>query len=266
MYKIFRNGNTMIKVLLIVFIIIFCIVPNAMTQSHPFSTTFPATENPISQGGVWISGHAAGNGCTVTSPAFCFGDVQTTGGSPGKAWGTVVSSSCNGNPGSDCDDSTAVLKGTWNKVQTAEGIIYTNGTLTSGFSEVELRLLTTISANSITGYEITCSVSGGNYVGMARWDGPTGSFVSMGTNPTGCTNGDDFKATVDANGNFTVYKNGAVVFTAHDTTYTSGSPGVGFFTFSGNLSDFGLKSFTASDTSSTTQPQPPTGLRVTSVQ
>jgi hypothetical protein len=250
------------KLFVIVFVIIY-IVPNAMTQSHPFNTNFPATENPISQGGAWISGHAAGNGCPINAPAFCFGDVQTV---PGKAFGTVVSSSCSGNPDSNCNDSTAILKGTWNPVQTAEAIVYTNGTLTGGFDEVELRLLTTISANSITGYEITCSVSGGNYFGMARWDGPTGAFVHMPSNNTvGCTNGDDIKATVDANGNFTWYKNGTVVGTAHDTTYKSGSPGIGFFTFSGNLSDFGLKSFTATDTSSA-QPQPPTGLRVTSVQ
>ena len=253
------------KLLLTVFIIIVCIVPNAMTQSHPFSTTFPATENPISQGGVWISGHAAGNGC-FTSPAFCFGDVQTTGGSPGKAWGTVVNSSCSGVVGQNCNDSTAILAGTWNKVQTVEGIIYTNGTLNGGFDEVELRLLTTISANSITGYEITCNVSGEHYFGMARWNGPLGQFTNMGANNSvGCTNGDDIKATVDASGNFTLYKNGTVEFTAHDTTFTSGSPGIGFYTGSGNLSDFGLKSFTATDSSSTS-PQPPTNLRITGVQ
>jgi len=249
------------KLSLIVFIIIVCIVPNAMTQSHPFSTTFPATENPISQGGVWISGHAAGNGC-FTSPAFCFGDVQTT---PGKAFGTVVSSSCSGVVGQDCNDSTAILKGTWNKVQMVEGIVYTNGTLTNGFDEVELRLLTTISTNSITGYEINCSVSGGNYMGLVRWNGPLGQFTGIAVNNSvGCTNGDDLKATVDANGNFTITKNGAVELTGRDTTYTSGSPGMGFYTFSGNLSDFGLKSFTATDIGG--GPAPPTNLRVTGVQ
>jgi hypothetical protein len=253
------------KLALILFIIIVCIVSNAMTPSHPFSTTFPATENPISQSGVWISGHAAGNGCPVNTPAFCFGDVQTR---PGQAFGTIQGpTGCTGQRGQNCNDSTAVLAGSWNRVQTAQAIIYTNGTLnTSDFDEVELRLLTTISANSITGYEITCSVSGDNYIGMARWDGPTGSFQTFPTVQHSCKNGDDFKATVDASGNFTVYLNGAVVFTLHDTTYTSGAPGIGF-SGNGTLTDYGIKSFTATDSSSTPQPpQPPSNLRITSVQ
>jgi hypothetical protein len=251
------------KNVLPIFALLFLAIPANAQKSY--QTNFPLNENPISENGNWISGHAAGNGC-FTSPNFCWGGVQTK---PGLAFGTVENNYCTGQVGQNCDDSTAVLSGTWGPVQTAEGTVYTNGTLNGGFDEVELRLLTTISTNSITGYEITCGVSGNNYIGMARWNGPLGQFTSMGVNwNAGCTNGDDIKATVDGSGNFTIYKNGTVVFTAHDTTFTSGSPGIGFYTYSGNLTDFGLRSFSASATTGSFGPPPPpppsTTLEITS--
>jgi hypothetical protein len=143
-------------------------------------------------------------------------------------------------------------------VQTVQGTIYANNP-TSGFDEVELRLLTTISTASITGYEITCGIasSGSNYLAMARWNGPLGNFTSLvGNNSAGSANGDVIKATVDANGNFILYKQAGGVgsfvqeFTVTDTTFRTGSPGIGFFSFSGNISDVGLTSFSASDTGS----------------
>ena len=229
---------------------------------NSYSTMFPATENPISQSGAWISGHAAGTnssgGCPPAGGSnYCFADVKTIGGTPGKAEGTIVNSGCNGE-GTDCNDSTAVLTGTWGPVQTVQGTIYTD-VPSSGFDEVELRLLTTISAGSITGYEITCGIasSGSNYFSVARWNGPLGNYTSLGgNNSAGCTNGDVIKATVDANGVITLYKQAGGVgsfvqeFTVTDTTFRTGSPGIGFFTFSGNVADFGLTNFSATDTGS----------------
>ena len=70
-----------------------------------YSTTFPAAENPISEGGNWINGGAVG---------LDWANVQTT---PSLAFGTQSGSS------GQYDDSTALLTGTWNPDHTAEATV-----------------------------------------------------------------------------------------------------------------------------------------------
>ena len=59
------------------------------------------------------------------------------------------------------DDSTAVLSGTWGPNQTVQATVAVTSasSASSVFEEVELRLRTTITANSITGYEVNCGIS-----------------------------------------------------------------------------------------------------------
>jgi hypothetical protein len=252
------------KNVLPIFALLFLAIPANAQKSY--QTDFPLTQNPISENGNWISGHAAGNGC-FTSPQFCWGDVQTASG---LAFATVQSSSCNGNLGDNCNDSTAVLSGSWGPVQTAQATIHTNGAIPVGCcDEVELRLRTTISTDSITGYEINCNVSGLNYMGLVRWNGPLGNFTGIKGVETGCVNGDVLKATVDQNNLFSVYKNGVLMFTATDGTFVGGSPGIGFFdSYYTNFSSFGFSSFSASATTGSSNPPPPpppsTTLEITS--
>jgi hypothetical protein len=111
-----------------------------------YTTNFPLLENPIYEQGAWISGGVAGINWT---------NVRTT---PGIALGTMP-----GNASGDAQyaDSTAVLAGTWGPDQTAQATIsVSNASDDPGvFEEVELRLRTTITLFSITGYEVNCSVS-----------------------------------------------------------------------------------------------------------
>jgi len=60
------------------------------------------------------------------------------------------------------------------------------------------------------------------------------------------------KATIDSSGHITVYLNGSQIESATDTTYASGSPGVGFFLqgATGLNANFGFSNYTATDGSS----------------
>jgi len=64
----------------------------------PYSTTFGHAENPLSEGGKWLNGHAEG---------LDWADVETI---PGLAFGTEIGGS-RPEP-QKYDDSTALLKGT----------------------------------------------------------------------------------------------------------------------------------------------------------
>jgi hypothetical protein len=212
-------------------------VVSSGSSGQTYSTDFPSTENPIAGNGHWINGRATG---------LDWSDCQTTGGSPGYAFGTQVESAQ-----FLTDDSTCVLTGTWGPNQTAQGIIKVNPPLYSGTSEVELRLNTTITAHSITGYEITCGFSG--YVEIVRWDmNPDFSWHTLSQVPVaGCPNGAVFKAT-NVNGRITAYLGGTPITSVTDQSYRSGSPGMGFYVNGANNgvvanSAFGFSSFSASD-------------------
>jgi hypothetical protein len=146
----------------------------------------------------------------------------------------------------------------------------------SVFEEVELRLRTTIAAHSITGYEVNCSVSANSanfYLQIVRWNGPLGSFTQLNGTAQHCVNGDVLKATISGSA-ITTYLNGVQVLQATDNTYTTGSPGMGFFLqgASGMNASYGFSNFTAADGSTqgvaptptaapNSIPSPPTGLR-----
>ncbi len=121
---------------------LLALVPLFAWSQGTYSTSFPLTENPISESGKWINGAATGLDWT---------NVRTT---PGLAFGTETGSI-------NYNDATAVLAGTWGSTQTAQATVaVSSASSASGvFEEVELRLRTTITAHSITGYEINCSVS-----------------------------------------------------------------------------------------------------------
>lgn len=201
--------------------------------ANSYHTTFPLTENPISEGSKWINGGTTG---------LDWKNAQTT---TNKVFGTQVGNeSCPSN----CNDTTAVLTGSWGATQTAQATIYSTGGLTA-FSEVELRLRTTITANSITGYEFICSVIPGNqYAQIVRWNGTLGNFTLLNSTGTGCASGDILKATASGS-TLAIYKNGTQIFSLTDATYTGGSPGVGFFLNgqTGVDANFGFTDFWATD-------------------
>ena len=196
-----------------------------------YSTQFQATENPISEGGRWVNGGVAGllwHNCR-TSPNFAFGTQPAT---------------------TNFDDSACLLTGTWGTDQQAQAVVRVIASDPTQFEEVELRLRSTITANSSTGYEINCSVKAGNpYMQIVRWNGALGNFTLLDSRSVGCSNGDVLKATVRGN-TITEFKNGAAIFSVTDNTYTNGSPGMGFYIQNGDSStnaNFGFSSFSATD-------------------
>jgi hypothetical protein len=210
-----------------------CTSTVAARTGSPYSTTFPLTENPISEGGNWINGLAVG---------LDWADVATT---PGLAFGTQSGAA-------NYNDSTAVLAGIWGPDQSALATVHTvNQQSGSIYEEVELRLRTTITPHSLTGYEFnfSCRSDGSQYVQIVRWNGALGDFTLLDarTGP-GLHDGDVVMATISGS-TLTTYINNQPIFSVTDTTYTSGSPGIGFYLqgAGGLNSDYGFTSFSASD-------------------
>lgn len=216
--------------------------------ARTYSTSFSATENPISEGGNWLNGAADGTS---------WGNVKT---SSSQAHGTII----NGAP--PFDDSTAVVSGSWGSNQTVTATVKINGTNATTQEEVELRVNTTITASSITGYECDFNVKNGNtYVTIVRWNGALNDFtycVNGGTCSSGSPTSTAFNALdgdtiscVSSGGTITLTINGVTRFSTSDATYSNGGPGVGFWQeggTTGNLLDFGLASFSATDGVSST--------------
>src|SRR5438874_2803020 len=141
------------------------------TQAKTYTTTFPLTENPISERGHWVGGSMAGGNL--------WGDVQTAGD---RAFG-VSQATTYGDP-------TAILTGTWGPNQTASAVVSVPVAPTGPCChEVEVRLRMTISPNSITGYEVFCSVMPGDpYIQIARWNGANGSYLILKGGNAYCAN------------------------------------------------------------------------------
>src|ERR1051325_565920 len=264
----FRIGIVVLVMLVLTFgLLWYSTAPNSHLLSTasaapalhgPYSTKFPATENPISEGGKWINGKAVG---------IDWADIQTT---PGFAFGTEKGTI-------DYDDSTALLSGTWGPDQTVQATVHTVNQQTNAnvFEEVELRLRSSISAHRATGYEVNfrCSKTSGAYTQIVRWNGPLGSFTQLngnGGSQYGVKDGDVIKATIVGN-LITVYLNGVQVDQVSDNTFTSGNPGMGFYVqgISGATvnGDYGFTNFSASDgsTADTASPSVPSGLNATGV-
>ena len=210
-------------------------IPAVASSQQTFSTNFPLSENPISEGGRWINGNEVGldwqNVCTIA----------------GLAFGTQSGHS------EVYDDSTAVLKGTWGPNQTAQATVKILPKVTSAIQELELRLRTTITPHSITGYELCFrAVHPGGYMAIVRWNGPLGNFTTLTTNNKayqGLQNSDVIKASIIGS-TITVWVNGVVVGEATDSKFMSGCPGVGFWLSKGPAStnsDYGFTSFSATD-------------------
>jgi hypothetical protein len=95
------------------FLLVILLFSTARVGAQSYNTLFPATENPISQGGQWVNGLADG---------LDWSNVQTIGnGSSGTAYGTVISG------GPPYNDSIAMIKppsgGTWGLDQTVTGTV-----------------------------------------------------------------------------------------------------------------------------------------------
>ena len=200
-----------------------------------YTTAFPLTENPISEGGSWLNGQTDG---------IDWHDMSTT---PGLAIGNQS--------GSSYTDGTALLTGAWGPNQTVEAVVHAVNPKDSCYQEVELRLRSTLTPHSCTGYEISfkATKTSGAYLIIVRWNGTVGDFsylVNTSGAQYGVTEGDVVKATIVGNV-ITAYLNGVQVGTATDATYVTGGPGMGMnletgdATCIGTNGDYGFRHFTA---------------------
>jgi hypothetical protein len=215
------------------------------TSQLTYSTNFPLTESPISEGGRWTNGGIFGKT-----------NVQT---SPGKAYGTMVAFD-----GKNYIDSCACLKG-FGPDQTVTCTIANSGGF-SGYSlELEILLRADITADHIHVYEVDC-VYGDLGINLARWDmtraNPNAYTVlrarQQGEAPF--ATGDQVQASIIGTLVTVKYKRaGATAFStlfAHDTAgdslrYSTGNPGIAAWNETGNAADESLFAWTNFSASST---------------
>lgn len=198
---------------------------NAMARTY--TTKFPLTESPISENGNWLNGGTDGL------------DWQNVNTSPSLAYCSV------GSP-SGFDDPSAVLKGAWGPDQFVTALVSTPTADPDFVQESEIRLRTTIAAHSITGYEVLNSAGGAQIV---RWNGALGDFTPLVTcSGAGgfAVNGDTLSASI-VGSTIRMYVNGTEILQCTDTTFTSGAPGMGFFSRNPAVAPFGFANFTATD-------------------
>lgn len=207
------------KTRLILSALILCTVAFALS----YSTSFPSTENPISEEGRWVNGLATG---------LVWANVRSSGG---KAFGTQDGAG-------NFDDSIAYLTGSWGPDQTVQATVVTP----SGFAgEVEVLVRWNITANSATGYEVNCSAS---YTEIVVWEGNFADFGLLShVNTAACINGAVLKVTVVGN-TITSFINGTQMAQVTDTTWGTGHPGIGFYNGgAGTNSNWALTNYSATD-------------------
>lgn len=194
-----------------------------------FTTTFTATESPVSAGGVYTVGYQQ-TGTAATGP-------DTTGGSPGSCYAHAA----------DAKDYVALIQGQYagNKHFSEVTVKWVGGYTAPDTHEIEIHVGTTIGVNSAVGCEIDLAF-GGSAMQVIRWEDPPGGFntivfttVSGGWPAVPVVDGDVIRAEFDSTSGspiITIKKNGTAVWVVTDTSagkIMSGNPGFGFFVRSG---------------------------------
>jgi hypothetical protein len=248
----------MFIVSLVIFLFVSALLAGAEAIARTYSTNFPLTENPISEGGIW---HHLDPTLTVVQTEVINGVHVAHGTQTGSG---------------GYDDSNAYLSG-FSQDHSIEGTVWISPSIPTGVSpyiEIELLLRwkddnpphsTPYGPTSVTGYEININNTGA-YLNLGTFKGP--ALVTLNNPPTPKT-GDIFKAKIVSNSNgtatITAYWNGAVLFNFTDSSPVSGgNPGIGFY-IEGATSNayYGFSKIVASDLSeSTTSPSPPLNLQI----
>jgi hypothetical protein len=125
-----------------------------------------------------------------------------------------------------------VLAGEWGPDQYAKGVVFSRNQTEDYFQEVELRLRSSITPHSCTGYEVfwRCLKTENAYAEIVRWNGKCGDFTSLARavgSQYGVQDGDIVEASITGSV-IRSYINGVLVLEATDDVFTEGSPGIGF--------------------------------------
>lgn len=201
----------------------------AVAPSGDFTTSFPATEAHLSQGGIWTIGDNSGLNAG-TGP-------QTTGGAPGACFVHA----------GDGVDYLGTLQSRFSPTQhyAQFTVKRTVGYIAPDTQECELLIGFTLASGVASGYELDFWFGGAVIQGV-RWNnGATNDYdfgavtELSGTWPGALVDGDVVKAIYDSSSGspvITVLVNGSTAVVLTDTTagkILSGSPGLGFFARTG---------------------------------
>lgn len=217
-----------------------------------YSTDFELDENPISEGGMWINGRKDGIDWidVISKNGEGYGEVSRMAVAEKRIeQGNLdVGDGGDAAPLGDYDDPTAVLSGEWGPNQHGKATVFCRNPTNKYFQEVEIRLRSTITPHSCTGYEVFWRAlkTEEGYAEIVRWDGKIGSWASLKKlvgAQYGVQDGDIVEATIEGN----VLKgfiNGVEVISATDDVYATGAPGIGFNFYVGNTNvDHGFTHF-----------------------
>ena len=217
-----------------------------------YSTDFELDENPISEGGMWINGRKDGIDWidVISKNGEGYGEVSRMAVAEKRIeQGNLdVGDGGDAAPLGDYDDPTAVLSGEWGPNQHGKATVFCRNPTNKYFQEVEIRLRSTITPHSCTGYEVFWRAlkTEEGYAEIVRWDGKIGSWASLKKlvgAQYGVKDGDIVEATIEGN----VLKgfiNGVEVISATDDVYATGAPGIGFNFYVGNTNvDHGFTHF-----------------------
>jgi hypothetical protein len=206
-----------------------------IVPSRSHSTTFPLTENPISEGGAWTGGDIF-IGRT---------DVQTGNG---NVYGTMINFD-----GANYMDSCAHLQG-FGANHSITATIYNNGA-TNGL-EIELLLRADITSQHSFAYELDCYWTG-HGIALVRLDQTTANRNAFAIlrnyvpNETPFNNGDQVYGSIVGTVITCRYKrtggSWSTIFTydtaPNGTKHSTGNPGVGFWNETGSSANNGKFAF-----------------------
>jgi predicted RNA-binding protein len=217
-----------------------------------YRTSFPASEDPISEGGIWLNGRKDGIDWAdvITSNGEVYGAVTRMAVAERRVEQGNLDPATAGEdaPEGDYDDPTAVLVGPWGRNQYAKAEVFSRNPTDQYFQEVEIRLRSTITPHRCTGYEVffRCLKTEDGYAEIVRWNGKIGDFTSLAklSGPQyGVGDGDIVEASI-AGDVIKGYINGVEMISATDDVFGQGSPGVGFNFFVGDTNvDHGFSYF-----------------------
>ncbi len=221
------------------------------TPVRSYVTRFPLDEDPISEGGMWLNGKKDGiDWCNVISNnGVAYGEVSRMAVAERRVeQGNLAAPTGDATAVGDYDDPAAVLTGAWGRNQFAQARVFSRNPTDKYFQEVEIRLRSTITPHSSTGYEVfwRCLKTDDAYAEIVRWDGKIGAWKSLARKQGpqfGVADGDLVEATIVGT-EIRSYINGVEVLSATDDTYAEGSPGIGFNFFVGETNvDHGFSYF-----------------------
>ncbi len=213
------------------FLIPLALAAGRLDTSRPvrsYRTAFKRSEDPISEGRRWLNGRADGI------------DWYNVVARDGMAYGEVTRG--------EYTDPTALLAGKWGRDQRVKATVFTRNQTERYYQEVEIRLRSSLSAHSCSGYEVfwRCLKTEHGYVQIVRWNGKLHDWTSLKTltgAQFGVKDGDVVEASIVGDV-ITGYLNGTEVISAIDDTFKEGSPGMGFnYGVEETNGDFGFRSF-----------------------